>query len=332
MLNVFTNETIKVTLYCLLVFTNAASFAHNKVVVIPLLSDVEKPEFAPLKPDDMGEILRDYNVFIHTVVDLITGLEWQRNATDQIDDIDEMDWEDAKRYCGVLTLNGHSDWRLPTIKELILLGDYTRQAPALNITAFPNVDYSNEHYWSATFDPYLNQDLVELVRTWDAQHGEVVNHPVWRNNYVRCVRGGNSDFSRFVDANDGTVKDVHYGLMWEKANFQNNGSSLEAAISYCGGLVLGGFNDWRVPRVKELVTLLQVNHMDVTEMHPVFEYDSDWVDREQLITTTKNFTDSKQVWAVRFNHFGNDNGAVLYSIDDEGSSFRTDVKCVRNMD
>ncbi|WP_070963854.1 DUF1566 domain-containing protein [Vibrio sonorensis] len=91
-----------------------------------------------------------------TITDNSTGLTWQRS-----DSQSSMKWPQALKYCENLELAGHSDWRLPDIKELHSIVDYTRSPetsfsaaidPLFHITAITNeageTDYAN--YWSST--------------------------------------------------------------------------------------------------------------------------------------------------------------------------------------
>ncbi len=62
----------------------------------------------------------------------------------------------------------------------------------------------------------------------------------------------------FVDLGDGTVSDTQSKLLWQKG-FSPAGQTWDAAQKYCFGLTLGGFKDWRMPTVAELVTLRDLN-------------------------------------------------------------------------
>jgi len=82
-----------------------------------------------------------------TVTDNVTGFMWQKQ-----DDGNVYNWYQAtgtydatynpttQDVCSSLNLGGHSDWRLPSRKELITLVDYSIPwpGPATNITYFPN--------------------------------------------------------------------------------------------------------------------------------------------------------------------------------------------------
>lgn len=59
----------------------------------------------------------------------------------------------------------------------------------------------------------------------------------------------------YRDNGDGTVSDLVTGLMWSKAVVPKKLSLDEALIS-AEKLVLGGHNDWRVPKIKELYSLI----------------------------------------------------------------------------
>jgi hypothetical protein len=52
-----------------------------------------------------------------TVIDMNAGLQWKQ------DESPEMNWEEAMQYCRELTLAGHGDWRLPTIRQIGSLPD-----------------------------------------------------------------------------------------------------------------------------------------------------------------------------------------------------------------
>ena len=60
-----------------------------------------------------------------TVSDEATGLMWQKS-----DGGKTYLWQDGLKYCDALSLGGHSDWRLPNIKELHSLLDYTKSPEA----------------------------------------------------------------------------------------------------------------------------------------------------------------------------------------------------------
>lgn len=83
-----------------------------------------------------------------TVYDTKTKLTWQRAATTT-----QYSMADAKTYCAspaTATSLGGSGWRLPTVKELQSLVDFSKIAPGpfIDLNAFPGTPA--DRIWSAT--------------------------------------------------------------------------------------------------------------------------------------------------------------------------------------
>ncbi|SFV52823.1 odd Oz/ten-m homolog 4 [hydrothermal vent metagenome] len=111
------------------------------------------------------------------VIDHITKLQWQ-------DDIEAKtitkNWEDAKTYCSNLTLDGYSNWRLPTIVELqSIMVD--AKVPAIDTTVFLNYDSSTSKYWSSTRH-VTNADYAWGVNFYNS------NIMYYNNLHIRNVR------------------------------------------------------------------------------------------------------------------------------------------------
>jgi hypothetical protein len=70
--------------------------------------------------------------------------------------------------------------------------------------------------------------------------------------------GGAPNLESYTDNGDGTVTDNVTGLVWQKATAANQ--SQAGAITYCTNLSLGGFSDWRVPSIVEIVSLVDTSH------------------------------------------------------------------------
>lgn len=69
-----------------------------------------------------------------TITDNATGLMWSQN-----DDGQGMTWPEALEYAENATLAGHSDWRLPNVKELQSIVDYSRAPSVTNSPALDSV-------------------------------------------------------------------------------------------------------------------------------------------------------------------------------------------------
>ncbi len=73
-----------------------------------------------------------YDAISTTVLDLVTGLEWERTA-----DGSPRSQATSAAYCEGLELDGKSDWRLPSRIELASLVDYARFNPTIDRAVFP---------------------------------------------------------------------------------------------------------------------------------------------------------------------------------------------------
>ncbi|MBV1787358.1 DUF1566 domain-containing protein [Marinobacterium sp. D7] len=142
-----------------------------------------------------------------TVTDRASALTWQ-----QSDDGRARNWQQALTYCEELDLAGHSDWRLPNIKELQSIVDYTHHDPALDLSVFRQQDHRG-WFWSSTThgDNIQQADYICFgkctstegidVHGAGAQRSDPKDSSVQRrssqggqrdeirvDNYVRCVR------------------------------------------------------------------------------------------------------------------------------------------------
>jgi hypothetical protein len=192
--------------------------------------------------------------------------------------------------CGDSTTGNHTDWRLPTKKELLSIVDYGNSVPATDPIYFPNVPVTfqdQSYYWTSTYYAGYSNDVWEA----DMWHGGVAIYylPTPQqydtNGYVRCVRGGQTSLNftnnrgqtspSLANNDDGTVTDNRTGLIWQKCSSGlNNDSSCsgniskytwDQALAYCKSLSLGSsiYSQWRLPNIKEIESL-----SDDTVYHP----------------------------------------------------------------
>lgn len=88
-----------------------------------------------------------------------------------------MSWEEGKRACEALVLNGYDDWRLPTMKELAII---YYQFYIKRIDEFPT-----GYYWSKS----ENKGIRELAWCFDFKDGQEYNsHSKANSNYILPVR------------------------------------------------------------------------------------------------------------------------------------------------
>ena len=112
-------------------------------------------------------------------IDNKTGFMWQDNSASKYT---KKDWKGALAFCKALRLEGHDDWRLPTIKELeTILGTDPRNMDIKK--GFKNIGGSG-YYWSSDVDD-SNEEfawMMNFKRGYD-----YINYKTYER-YIRCVR------------------------------------------------------------------------------------------------------------------------------------------------
>jgi hypothetical protein len=71
------------------------------------------------------------------------------------------------------------------------------------------------------------------------------------------------------EAVNGTVTDYKTGLMWQQAD-DGTARTWDQAKTYCNGLVLGVHNDWALPRIDQLLTIVDYSRYQPA-IHPAFD-------------------------------------------------------------
>ena len=204
------------------------------------------------KLDENGDDLPDSATEWVMVRDNVTGLIWEKKTDDNKGD-NIYDWESAISYCESLSLGGFTDWRLPTIKELSFIRNMDVLRPATKIDYFPNTLFG---YWSSTTQAKYTG---YAWRVYFDYGGYIYGSDKSSYCFVRAVRGKQTS-ENFIDNGDETVTDTSTGLMWQKdGSAQRN---WKEALSYCENLSLAGYDDWRLPDINELQSLVDFRRYD----------------------------------------------------------------------
>ncbi|GEM_PF-1785306 len=234
-----------------------------------------------------------------TITDNVTGLMWQQEPDFNDDGIinqqDKKTFAAANDDAATLDLGGHTDWRLPTIKELYSLIDFsgtTGTADPSSTTvpadAVPYIDtdyfnfeygdtaagerYIDAQYWSSTEYVSTTMDGAATAFGVNFADGRIKGYPTTQATdirYVRYVRGPAYGENEFVDNADETITDNSTDLMWLQKDsgsfetgytneYETPAGSLnwEQALGWCEGLEFAGHDDWRLPNAKELQSLV----------------------------------------------------------------------------
>jgi len=239
--------------------------------------NINPPSYTKL--DANGGALPDSAMEWVMVQDNVTGLIWEVKADDDsIHDKDNLytwynsnsltnggnagtagtgtDTEDFIKTLNANNFGGFSDWRLPTVKELTNIVNRGASSPAINTDFFPQTIASvASYYWSST--TYAGDNS----RAWIVHFINGGNGPGYKSEsrYVRAVRGRQEwALGHLVVNGDATVTDTSTGLMWqqETAKQVTEAQGWQQWPTYCETLSLAGYDDWRLPNINELQSLV----------------------------------------------------------------------------
>jgi hypothetical protein len=256
-----------------------------------------------------------------TVTDPTTGLTWMRCSMGQtwtgstcFGTARTYTWSVATALA--TTFAGRSDWRLPNIRELQTIVDwsaiFSASFSAIDAVTFPNSPTSS--FWSASADAF------GTGYAWSVNFGTgEASYSLIGGAYpVRLARSGQSlgllnmarPTSDYVDHGDGTVTHTPTGLMWKQCAEGQTWSG-----SSCSGTpnpydsrsakllksTFAGKNDWRLPTVDELLSLVDYTKYAPAANATIFP----WLFSSTTISylwsaSIANAFDPSIVWAVSF--------------------------------
>jgi hypothetical protein len=184
-----------------------------------------------------------YSASATAMTDKVTGLIWQL-----VPDQTQKTQADAVTYCDALDLGGHNDWRLPTRLEYVSVLDEGMGSGSAMPPAIPLDTQGAQWTASATGTTagafFLMDDTLGTwtVGTGSSPHG------------ARCVRGTPLSGSLAVDTD--VVTDGMTNLVWQTTNLVDTFVTWQEALAHCEGLTHATKDDWRLPSIKELATIV----------------------------------------------------------------------------
>ncbi len=244
-----------------------------------------------------------------TIHDNVTGLTWQRSPdTDGDGSItrrDKLTLGQAQALPAKLNaakFGGFDDWRLPTIKELYSLfdargtdpsgpggNDTSKLTPFINTTFF-KFAYGNTSTGERVIDSqyasntkYVGKGARGFAKLFGVNFadGRIKGYDLFmpggdmqKTFFVICVRG-NPGYGKnnFHDNNDGTIADRATGLVWSKAD-SGLGMNWQEALAWVqqkNAEKFLGHDDWRLPSVKELQSIVDYNRSPETTHSPAID-------------------------------------------------------------
>jgi ribonuclease BN (tRNA processing enzyme) len=208
-----------------------------------------------------------------TIVDEITGLMWQADAGEK------KTYDEAVKEAKSLRLGGYDDWRMPTIKELYSLINFSGKTGSSSKT---NVAYLDGGYFKIYYgDESAGERFIDVQYMSSTKYvgktmkgddtvfgvnfvdGRIKGYGLYdkrtkkdKKFYTIFVRGNeNYGKNEFVNNGDGTISDLATGLMWMKED-SKSAMKWKDALGYAESFESSGYSDWRLPDAKELQSIV----------------------------------------------------------------------------
>jgi hypothetical protein len=188
--------------------------------------------------------------------------------------------------------------------------------PSTEDTEDGSISKSQGQFWTDFYELGTTHEGATSAFGVNHATGHIKAYPAdneGMGKYVRAVRGDNID-NDFTDNSDGTITDESTGLMWMQADA---GLALEwdEALAYAEDFEYGGYDDWRLPDVKELQSIVDYSGVYPAIDHSFFTFteleDNEfyyyWTNTSAYFST--QLPDYGYAWYVAFG----------YAVDDEGN-------------
>ncbi len=235
-----------------------------------------------------------------TITDNVTGLMWSKTSDLNGDGIinvnDKLTQSQAETGASTFNLAGYDDWRLPTIKELYSLimffgkdvsgynGSDTEDLEPFIDTDYFDFGYGDMNAGERIIDAQFATKTIYVSTTMNGAKtmfgvnladGRIKGYPTEAMQgggtgklfYVHYVRG-NTEYgiNDFTDNSDGTVTDNATGLMWSQEDSKSGLNWQEALewVTQQNESNFLGHNDWRLPNVKELQSIVDYTRSPAT--------------------------------------------------------------------
>jgi hypothetical protein len=237
-----------------------------------------------------------------TVSDLVTGLMWTQtpdlNGDGTINVADKLTLSHAVETSQNIKVGGYSDWRLPTIKELYSLINFNGVDPKLedtdtsDLTPFVDTRYfrfgygdigANERVIDAQFvtsTTYVGKTGSDAQTVFGVNFadGRIKGYGTGlfgnKKFYVYFVRGNLAyGVNSLTDNADGTVTDQATKLMWSQTD-SGSGMDWEHALAWVqtkNDEIFLGHNDWRLPNIKELQSIVDYSRAPGVTASPAID-------------------------------------------------------------
>jgi hypothetical protein len=184
-----------------------------------------------------------YSSTATTLTDSVTGLAWQLEpealTKTQVD---------AVAYCEALALEGHEDWRLPTRLEYVTMLDEGLPGGFAVPTKIPS-ETTGMHWTASASGSSVNAFFVV-----QDDFGKVNVASSATELKARCVRG--PALSGTLTVGTDTTIDAMTQLEWQRSSLDESARSWSEALAHCETLTHAEKDDWRLPSIKELVTIV----------------------------------------------------------------------------
>jgi hypothetical protein len=231
-----------------------------------------------------------------TITDNVTGLIWVRERGPKVT------WDVAVAGASTNRTAGYTDWRMPTIKELYSLIRFSGVNGPNNMVTTGYIPFIDTGFFGFTYGSGTGTERIMDCQDWSATEyvsttmnnqatifgvnfadGRIKGYPryepgsggtIGHKLYVRYVRN-NPDYGKnsFKDNGDGSITDLATKLMWSKEDSKKglNWPDALAWVQAKNAANYLGRNDWRLPGIKELQSIVDYTRSPATAKSPAID-------------------------------------------------------------